>query len=42
MQGGAPNIVMNIQTPNADSFRKSQKQIMAEAQHRLNSAQRIR
>jgi tape measure domain-containing protein len=35
-------VVMNIQTPNADSFRKSQKQIMAEAQHRLNSAQRIR
>jgi lambda family phage tail tape measure protein len=42
MQGGAPNIVMNIQTPNADSFRKSQKQIMAEAQRGLNSAQRIR
>jgi hypothetical protein len=40
--GGAPTIVMHISTPDANSFMKSQKQIMAAANARLGSAQRIR
>jgi tape measure domain-containing protein len=34
-------VVMNIQTPNADSFRKSQPQIMAEMQRSLNRGRRV-
>jgi hypothetical protein len=39
--GGSTQIVMNIQTPNADSFRKSQPQIMAEMQRGLNRGRRV-
>jgi hypothetical protein len=34
-------VVMNINTPNADSFRKSQAQIMAEMQRGLNRGRRV-
>lgn len=38
--GPAPTIIMNIQTPNADSFRRSQGQTMQAAAAALKSAQR--
>lgn len=36
----APTIVFNITTPNADSFRRSQSQIMARAGAMIGVAQR--
>lgn len=38
--GSGQNIVMNINTPNADSFRKSDQQIVTEMGRRLRGAQR--
>jgi lambda family phage tail tape measure protein len=40
MTGGAP-IIMNITTPDANSFRKSQPQIMADMQRSLNRGRRV-
>jgi hypothetical protein len=39
--GGGGNVYMTIQTPNPDSFRKSQPQIMAEMQRGLNRGRRV-
>jgi tape measure domain-containing protein len=39
--GGGGNVYMTIQTPNPDSFRKSQPQIMAEMQRGLNLGRRV-
>ena len=38
--GGGQNIVMNISTPNADSFRRSEQQITTEYARRLQGARR--
>lgn len=40
--GGAVSVVMNIQTPDADSFRRSQSQIAAQVSRALGRAQRNR